>query len=275
MLRATRLARLARPRLLSPLASAARDLSTASSPGFFELRTDRVLPGALDSYLREQKRTAAARQKIFPGWLGIWKTSLGAECHTVHHLYHWSSYSQRDQTRYEAFDEPEQGQDVMVSASSVLPLPSLRPMLQSSHSAAFVEATATLQGCGLPGALAFEPAAAADAGERVAWELRTYQLRLGYDAVPQFLELYADGLADKLKADDSGASSLCTLLYSDCGPLNVVHELWRHESLERAQASRAASRKAAKWRSAIGEIAKMATSFETSYLIPLARSPWQ
>ena len=30
--------------------------------------------------------------------------------------------------------------------------------------------------------------------ERVAWELRTYQLRLGYDAVPQFLELYADGL---------------------------------------------------------------------------------
>ena len=140
---ATRLARLARPRLLSPLASAARALSTAS-PGFFELRTDRVLPGALDSYLREQKRTAAARQKILPGWLGIWKTSLGAECHTVHHLYHWSSYSQRDQARYEAFDEPEQGQDVMVSASSVLPLPSLRPMLQSSHSAAFVEATATL-----------------------------------------------------------------------------------------------------------------------------------
>ena len=44
MLRATRLARLTRPRLLSPVASAARDLSTASSPGFFELRTDRVLP---------------------------------------------------------------------------------------------------------------------------------------------------------------------------------------------------------------------------------------
>ena len=67
MHRATRFARLTRPRLLSPLASAARDLSTAASPGFFELRTDRVLPGALDSYLREQKRTAAARQKIFPG----------------------------------------------------------------------------------------------------------------------------------------------------------------------------------------------------------------
>ena len=48
-----------------------------------------------------------------------------AECHTVH-LRHRPSYSQRDQTRYEAFDEPEQGQDVMVSASSVLPLPSLR-----------------------------------------------------------------------------------------------------------------------------------------------------
>ena len=110
---------------------------------------------------------------------------------------------------------------------------------------------------------------------QVTYELRQYQLVLGYPTVPQFLELYTEGLQDKLKADTSGASQLATLLYSDCGPLNVVHELWRHESLERAQASRAASRKAAKWRSAIGEIAKMATSFETSYLIPLARSPWQ
>ena len=68
----------------------------------------------------------------------------------------------------------------------------------------------------------------------MAYELRTYQLQLGYPTVPSFLELYADGLRDKLSADDSGASTLVTLLYSDVGPLNMVVELWRHERLERS-----------------------------------------
>lgn len=129
----------------------------------------------------------------------------------------------------------------------------------------------------MPGALEFVPSPVeADAApSRVTWELRTYQLRLGYDAVPEFLKIYAAGLEDKLRADDSGASALCSLLYSDNGPLNVVHELWRHESLQRSMDSRVASRKATKWREAIGQIATMATSFETRYLRPLASSPWQ
>ena len=98
---------------------------------------------------------------------------------------------------------------------------------------------------------------------------------LGYATVPRFLELYTDGLRDKLAADDSGASQLATLLYSDCGPLNVVVELWRHESMQRAQASRKASRQAPKWKAAIGEIAGLSTRFETSFLRPTPGSPWR
>jgi len=104
--------------------------------------------------------------------------------------------------------------------------------------------------------------------------MRTYQLSLGYSTVPTFLELYSEGLRDKLAADDSGASQLATLLYSDSGSLNTVIELWRHESMQRAQESRVASRKATKWKHAIGEIAKLATEFRTLYMRPLEASPW-
>ena len=75
--------------------------------------------------------------------------------------------------------------------------------------------------------------------------------------------------------DQTGASTLATLLYSDSGPLNVVVELWRHESLQRAQESRQASRQATKWKAAIGEIAKLGQSFSTLYMRPIDASPWQ
>ena len=85
----------------------ARNFSSASKPGFFELRTDYVKPKKLDSYLKEQKSTAATRKRVFPGWLGIWRTELGGACHQIHHLYHWENYDQRDEARFGADDEYE------------------------------------------------------------------------------------------------------------------------------------------------------------------------
>ena len=43
----------------------------------------------------------------------------------------------------------------------------------------------------------------------------------------------------------------------------------------RAQDSRAASRKATKWRSAINQIAELSVSFDTQFLRPLESSPWR
>ena len=219
--------------------------------GFFELRTDEVLPSELSTYLDAQNSTAHEKQKLLPGWIGAWKTELGGSVHTVQHLYHHSSYDERDRMSMDAE----------------------RERVASTDAAAFLEATDVLHSCGLPGAAGFAPPP--DTGGRIAWELRSYQLILGYTSVPRFLELYSAGLKDKLAADDSGASQLATLLYSDCGPLNVVHELWRHESMQRAQDSRVASRKAAKWKEAIGEIASLTTSFKTRYMRPLLNSPWR
>ena len=155
-----------------------------------------------------------------------------------------------------------------------MPLPSLRQKLSASESVLMIEATDALHVCGLPGAAGF-PLRLNEHSAGVAWEMRTYQLVLGYHAVPKFTELYAEGLRDKLAADDSGASELVTLLYSDCGPLNNVMELWRHESLERSQASRVASRAAPKWRAAIDQIAGLSVSFDTQFMRPLPCSPWR
>lgn len=52
-------------------------------------------------------------------------------------------------------------------------------------------------------------------------------------------------------------------------------QLWRHESMQRAQDSRKASRQATKWREAIGEIATLTTEFSTQYMRPLNFSPWR
>lgn len=260
-----------------------RLLSSASTSkrGFFELRSDQVLPGGLGRYLDEVQRTAPAHAR--PGFLGMWKTEIGDSVHTVHHLYHWSSYTERDMARATASDDPIFSEHQLVShteclANMTLPPPSLRDLLSDSRSVIMNEAHGCLDAAGLPGALAYKPPAAAkgdNCPSLAAYEMRTYQLQLGYSTVPKFLSLYSDGLQDKLAADDSGMSELCTLLYSDCGSLNVVIEIWRHASLDGSMASRQASRKASKWRSAVDQIAGLALRFETVMLRPVPSSPWR
>ena len=41
-----------------------RSFATASRPGFFEIKTDHVLPGRLSGYLDEVERTAADRESF-------------------------------------------------------------------------------------------------------------------------------------------------------------------------------------------------------------------
>jgi len=109
------------------------------------------------------------------------------------------------------------------------------------------------------------------------YELRRYQLRLGYDVVPRFLELFSAGLPSKLGAlGTDPTTSLVSLLYSDVGSLNEVIELWRHGGGTSAmEASRVAARSAAEWRGAVAEIAQLAVRFETAIHEPLPASPWR
>ena len=105
-------------------------------------------------------------------------------------------------------------------------------------------------------------------------ELRRYQLKLGYDTVPKFLELYGSGLPSKLKAPGTHPStSLVTLLYSEVGQLNEVMEVWKHGSTSAMEQSRVAARSATEWKKSIAKIASLATVFTSTIHTPLSFSP--
>jgi len=237
-----------------------RAMSTAKGPGFFELRQYDIKPDQIKFYLSETTKHAADRANAFnsPGsrFLGFWSTEIGGNLNRVHHLYHYSDYNTRDKVRAAA--AANEGWNAYLAK--------VKPAMVSQQSSAFIEASTVLSSCSLPGALEWKPPA--ESPLKVAYEMRVYQLQLGYNRVPDFLKLYGGGLPDKLRADKTGASELVTLLFSDSGPMNKVIEIWRHESMQRSLDSRVASREAAKWKEAIAGIAQEAMSFETWTLRP-------
>jgi hypothetical protein len=102
-------------------------------------------------------------------------------------------------------------------------------------------------------------------------ELRRYNLKLGYDTVPKFLELYGAGLPSKLQAPGTDpTTSLVTLLYSEVGRLNEVIEIWSHGGgVPAMERSRVAARKAQEWRTAIASIADLAIEFRSTIHRPV------
>eukprot|EP00941_MAST-03F_sp_MAST-3F-sp1_P004939 g4939.t1 len=99
------------------------------------------------------------------------------------------------------------------------------------------------------------------------YELRKYQLQLGYDTVPQFLDHFLKGLPSKLKGTNH-TTKLISLLNTEVGNINEVIEVWRHGSTDAMQESRIAARNATEWKYAITSIAKLALNFETTIYKP-------
>lgn len=115
-------------------------------------------------------------------------------------------------------------------------------------------------------------------GTNTIFEVRRYQLQLGYDTVPRFLSLYQEGLPSKLNeaTGKDPTTSLITLLYSEVGPLNHVIEVWKHGNGTAAmERSRVAARQAQEWRHAIAEIAGIAQQFNTAIYRPYEFSNMQ
>eukprot|EP00943_MAST-04B_sp_MAST-4B-sp1_P007594 g7594.t1 len=108
-----------------------------------------------------------------------------------------------------------------------------------------------------------------ESSNKCIYEFRKYQLKLGYDTVPTFLEHYESGLPSKLKTTDP-STSLISLFYTECGTLNEVYEIWRHGGgVNSMEMSRNNAREANEWRQAIGNIAELATSFQSTIHKPV------
>lgn len=261
--------------------SSSRTFSSGAQP-VVELCEDRLFPQHAATYIgivtgAAHPSRGAARTAPFPPLCFLTVPQLGGTLNVATRAYYYEgglSEWQETQTRL--------SQDPAMQAHVAL----LRPYIQSQESSLFVEAPLVRQSNlpGLAAAAAVAPSQGGIAAETPSdrgggaggcciLELRRYRLRLGYDTVPKFLDLYGTGLPSKLASTDP-TTSLVTLLYSEVGRLNEVIEVWRHgDGVDAMERSRAAARRAKEWRDAIGSIAELAIEFRSTIHRPLPSSP--
>ncbi|CAK9078245.1 unnamed protein product [Durusdinium trenchii] len=230
------------------------------SPGLLQMTEVEVRPAHVPILLHKLQNSAeVSHQRGLGGPLGAFYTELGQSNGRVYLLDNFASFHARDLNQ-KALSLAD---DACAAALEV------QQLYESMRTSIFLEATDALGEAGLSGDLLSFSAEGGD--EPPVYELRTYQLKLGYTTVPTFVEKYTNGLKEKLAADQTGQSHLVSLMYSEAGaaPLNTVHELWRHTSIQGSQDSRQASRRASGWKQAIAEIAELAITFHSQYLRPV------
>lgn len=245
--------------------------SSASSPPIVELREYELHPESVQIYLDATADTAGLRKSLVPIRL-FTLPETGGYLNVATHMYHWAGgFNQRSAGRaaMEASEEWKKYLNVV------------KPCMVRRRSTIFVEAPLVSRIDGVAGlAMGNAEEMLSSLGNKcndddVIYEIRRYQLKLGYDTVPKFMELYENGLPSKLEAEGNDPSTaLITLLYSEVGSLNEVTEVWRHGggtiAMER---SRVAARKASDWRRAIGDIAGLADTFTSTIHRPTSFSP--
>jgi hypothetical protein len=231
-----------------------------------ELREYTLLPGRAASWSRVASDTMDLRMQNLP-LRSFTLPESGGQLHIATHSYHYlGGHEEREAMR------AKQAQLADWQAF----LGQTREWTAAQKSTLWVEAPLVKE-FGLHSMGKAECPGETSASASAIYELRRYQLKLGYSTVPTFLELYAGGLPSKLAAQGTDPStSLVTVMYSETGILNEVLELWRHGAGTSAmERSRQASRGAAAWRQSIGSIAEIASSFNSTIHKPLVGAPWQ
>jgi hypothetical protein len=233
-----------------------------SSPqAVVELREYALFPEHASTFMKEANASSELRKKISPLRF-FTQPDTGGQLHVATHAYYYAGgLSERDAVR----------KSMTVSNEWQAFTGTTRKYVQSQKSTLFVEAPLVRE-ANLPGlatVLDSQP------GDNSILEIRRYNLKLGYDTVPKFLELYGSGLPSKLNADGTDpTTTLVTLLCSEVGRLNEVIEVWRHgNGVAAMEQSRGAARQAKEWRSAIANIADLAIEFSATIHRPLPFSP--
>jgi hypothetical protein len=244
-----------------------RGFSSNGAVPVVELREYALKVDGAAKYLDVTAKREQLRKMLTPLRLFCMPDTGGSLNVATHFYYYSGGLQQRDEARSVA----------MKNDDWKAYLGDARPLVLSQQSNLYVEAPLVekFQLCGMK---SVSPVAATTpASSSTIYEIRKYQLHLGYDLVPKFLSLYEAGLPSKLAAPGSDPSSqLCTVLYTEVGELNNVIEIWRHGGgAEAMSISRVAARQAAPWRDAINNIAKLSTSFKTTLYRPTPFSSWK
>ena len=259
--------------ILTPPSKFRRGFSSSkfspSQAAAIELREYDLFPEHASSYMQLTTDACELRKALSPlRFFSLPET--GGKLNVATHAYYYAGgLSERDETR-KAMAENKEWQDYIAS---------MRFCVQAQNSTIFVEAPLVRQFDlpGLANIIQSPEAAQQPGGNNCILEIRRYNLKLGYDTVPKFLELYGSGLPSKLNAEGTDpTTSLITLLSSEVGRLNEVVEIWKHGNGTTAmEQSRVAARGAQEWRSAIASIADLAIEFRSTIHKPVSFSPIQ
>lgn len=188
-----------------------------------ELREYLLNPKDTNLYLNVAADFSYLRNEIEP--LRLFATpETGLIVNKAIHLYYYEGgLEERD--RKKIFQgKSSQWQDYLRQA---------RPCMQEQRSSIYVEAPLVYSDSRISGFKTEFLANESNDKMSSLYEIRRYQLRLGYDTVPKFLSFYSSGLPSKLNATGSDpTTSLCSVLYNEVGSLNEVIEIWRVRAKE-------------------------------------------
>ena len=244
---------------------AAGDASRGKMSTLVELREYKLHPSASNSYVNSFNDSLALRERFYPLRTAT-LPEVGGVLNVATHSYAWSGHEERNANRAALAATPEWKEYLAVSG----------PCVMEQKSQLFVEPP-LVKDFGLHGFANSSSPGSDEANPDAIYEVRRYQLKLGYTTVPKWLELYSAGLPSKLNAPGTDpTSSLVTVIYNEVGSLNEVIELWRHGAGTGAmETSRQAARGAHEWRQAIANIAELAITFHSTIQKPMACSPWK
>ena len=245
-----------------------RTMASSARP-IVELREYEIQAAHVKAYTDITTQSADIRKELTPLRLFTMPETGGLLNVATHLYYYEGGFEERNEKRGN-MGKSDEWKEYLKQA---------RPHMVNQKSSIFVEAPLVSdfdEVCGLAPGSAEEKLNIGDASAMndCIYEIRRYQLKLGYTTVPSFLSLYQAGLPSKLSAPGTDPSTaLVTLLYSEVGQLNEVIEIWRHGSTSAMEQSRVASRSASEWRDSIAKIASLADTFTSSIHKPLSFSP--
>lgn len=259
--------------LMKPFSSTPTDSAALSSSPIVELRHYQLHPSQCSLYMEHTTQSAELRKSLPLAFFGF--PEMGSiPLNTAVHLYHYPGGHSERLERRTALARNNEWKEYLGDVKSCM-------IKQKSE--IFVEARQVIDYHAIKGLQYWidmdnnVTRCCNESSNKGIVELRKYQLKLGYDTVPKFLEIYSEALPSKLRAAGHPTTELVTLLVSDVGSLNTVYELWKHGGeycgFQAMEQSRQASRGAQEWRKGIAQIAELADTFDTTILRATSFSP--
>ena len=227
-----------------------------------EIRECHLKPSCAGAYLKMAEAIEPLRKQLMP--LRLFAVSdTGGVLNTAFHFYCYPSLQNREDVT----------KTMRESVSWTIFESDSNPFCDKQISNIYAEAPfVTKEGYGGMGVE--RPGDNSSATPAAIYEIRRYQLVLGYETMPRFFDYYSSGLKSKLEVSQEAGSHFCTLLYNEVGSGNEVMELWRHKGVTGMVQSRVLSRQSQPWKKAIAEIAPLAVSFSNMLLKPTSFSNW-